>query len=243
MMKENDPFIDIEKLFEKKDTHFLENARKNSIGVELIERITTTLNVDIKVVKNAIVGLIATTLVIANGTKLISSQMNKTLQMFNVSQEIGSILYDDNRSVSIVSQNTHRNGENSYYSQDAIARDLLRLDDNLFDYAFCAVCNDMGKNINNKVGIGGKSNIDSVIYFLKLYSSVDGGFTNDYVRQCFEGVDTLDDYLLKNNYVDKAGNPSYAVFKSYCDENSQVIIDLIQSQVSKGVNRAWILKV
>lgn len=237
-MEENDPFRDIEKLFENRDAKALKNARKNSVDVQLIERITSTLNVEMDTIKKMVAGVVVASLVLAGSVKLVNSGLDRIQQMPNISQKIGSILYEEETdSLSIVSHNTHRNGNISYYSQDAIARDLLRLDSSLFDYAFCAVCNDMGRDINNKVGIGGKSNIDSVIYFLKLYSSIDGGFMNDYVRNSFEGIETLDDYLIKNGYVDKAGNPSYSVFKDYCDENSQVIIDLVQSQLNKGVNR------
>lgn len=216
----------------------LDNARKNSVGVNTVEKKSDIKFFDSVSIKEFIKGICVSALVLVISINALNKiQSNLQNEMKSISIEIGALVQEDSKDkMSIVSQNTVRNGDTSFYRQDAIARDLLSIDEALFDYAFCAVCNDMGSNIDNKVGFNGMSNIDSVIYFLKLYSSIDGGFSNKNVNNSFQGVSSLNEYLLKHGYVDKAGNPSFAAFKEHCDKNSELITDLIQSH-SKGAGK------
>jgi len=44
------------------------------------------------------------------------------------------------------------------------------------------------------------------------------------------------EYLIKNNYVDKAGNPSFEVFKQSCNLKAEDIYSILQNSNNKGVN-------
>lgn len=219
----------------------IEIARKESIGVEPVERKPILENIDMDKLKKCIMGIIVAGLIsvstISIGVNTIN-EINNPLNMSNLSREIGGIVsqVDDTHLQSIVSQNTHFNGETSYYDQEGIAKDLLSLDSSLFDYAFCSVCDDMGSNINNKVGLNGMSNIDTVIYYLNMYSKMDGKYFNQYVSNMFNSVSSLDDYLLKNNFVDGGGNPSIDAFKTACNSNAEAIYDIIKSEGNKGAS-------
>lgn len=219
----------------------LEVARENSINVEAVERKTVLENVNMDDLRRrlakiviTVVGVLVALNVGLNTIDGLVGDINDPLKMENMSRKIGSIVrqVDDPGMQTILSQNTYRVGDTVMYNQEGIAKDLLTFDSSVFDYALCSVCNDMGTNMNNNVGVQGMSNIDSVIYYLKMYSNMDGKYFNQYVSNLFRDVNSLDDYLLKNGYVDGGGNPSIEVFKTACNNNAQNVYDSIKSQVS-----------
>lgn len=229
----------------------VERARNNSIGVKDTVRNAKRFYVDMREIKKLLsVVIVSCALTLgAVGTIQVSQviQEKDTIKTEDVTQEIASLLYANGPEnlhgahySSIVSKNTIYNNSNDrdnfYYNHEGIAKDLLKLDGDMFDYAFCSVCTDMGKNINNLVGVGGRSNIDSVIFYLGLYSSIEGR-ANDYIRNSFSGVDNLNDYLVLNNYLDKDGEPSIEEFKKSCDRRAFQVFDSIQKD-SKGANIA-----
>jgi len=221
----------------------LDSARKKSVGAKPVERIVDKKEFSMDAIRVSLVSIMVAATLLAGSVNLtdISINLNSKLNMHSLSKEIGSIVYNESDNertskISIVSQNTHGNQGMYYYKQDDIAKDLITLDSSLFDYAFCAVCNDMGNNIYNQVGIGGRSNIDAVIYYLKYYSGIDGTFYNEYVSEAFRDVSSLEEYLIKNNYVDKAGNPSFEVFKQSCNLKAEDIYSILQNSNNKGVN-------
>jgi len=215
----------------------LEAAKENSINVQVIERETRLENMDMEVLRKRILKIVTTAvgvLVALNMSLNVVDSLNSLLRMENMSREIGSIVrqVEDPGKSTILSQNTYRNANGPYYNHEGIAKDLLTLDSSVFDYALCAVCNDMGNNINNPVGIHDISNIDYVIFYLKMYSREDGKYFNQYVSEVFRDVNSLNDYLIKNNFVDGGGNPSLDAFKVACNNNAQDVYDIIKSQVS-----------
>lgn len=85
----------------------------------------------------------------------------------------------------------------------------------------------MGNNIYNKVGSGGRTNIDDVINFMKIYSSGNSSLQNSYVAKLLENVNGLDDFLTKYQYVDKDGNPSLDVFEKVMGSKSDQILAVL----------------
>lgn len=210
----------------------LETARNKSVGVLAILRNTIVERVDINKLKKAIAGVVASAFILVSGVVLVN-EFNDPTNMNNLSREIGGLVreYKDGETkISIVAQNTYRNEDVAYYNQEQIAIDLLKLDKDIFDYGFCSVCVDMGDNINNKVGVDGKSNIDSVIYYLKKYSGEDSEKFNSYVSEKFKDVNTLNEFLIKNGYLDKDGGPSLDAYIESCEKNAQNVFEIIESQ-------------
>ncbi len=222
---------------------FLKRAKEGSIGVSRTERNTRTYNVDVKRIKAKIIAILMSGALIVGGVTFVKAgidRFNSPTNMSNMSREIGAIVNqvdgpDEMRYISIVSQNTHRNANGPYYSQEDIAKDLLRLDSRIFDYAFCTVCEDMGEDINNKVGVNGLSNIDSVVYYLKELSK-NGTIVNDYVSNEFRDVESLEKYLVKYGYVDKDGKASLDKFKKACDEKAESILEIVNESKEKGAS-------
>ena len=239
----NDDLIDesLKSIFDNKEIDLdrfksvVDKARANSVNNSKVERKRVFFNIDMKDLKKVIAGVVISAFVVVSGANYVVDKYNDN--MVNVSSLIGATIYDD-ESVSILSHNTGRNGEVYYYNHDAIARDLLKLDSELFDYAFCSLCNDMGNSIDDRVGISGLSNVDSVIFYLRLYSKVDGIYPNEDISNRLRGINTLDEFLIRNNYVDNAMNPSFASFKNSCDDNVENIQSIIQNLLDqKGVSK------
>lgn len=219
----NNERIDISKsvLFENRDARRfqeqLEMSRKKSVSGERkrVKRRGKVKTNSIKRLRN----ILLCALILASDYAIISSVIdnyNSPTNMVNLSQTIGTLVDDeyssidsylDNNKRSILQQNTYRL-ENGYaYNHEQIAKDLIKLDNiELFDYAFYSLCNDMGENLNNKAG-GPKSNIDLVIGNLKRFSASNNSNLEIYISNKFNNVNTLDEYLIVDNYVDKDGNP------------------------------------
>lgn len=231
---------------EKEAQEQLARARARSVRAERRERRTRQEKADFQVIKDKLLTVILIGTLLVGGVVIVKGGIdmtaNRPLKMENLSGEIGALVNTNKdprySSMSILAQNTERTQDGFYYKHEDIAKDLLSLDDSLFDYAFCTICDGMGNNIKNKVGVGGRSNIDAVIYYLKTISGDKSGeLSSDYVAREFEGVDELDDYLIKHGYVDKEGKPSIALFKEACDNNAQVIRDIIEGKASmKGTH-------
>lgn len=232
----------------------VERAQKNSVHITKTVRNSKRFYVDIKKI-NQLMMVIAISCALNVGA-ITAAEIVHDVQEFDepkledVSQEISSMIYENSEESmhgvyysSIVSKNkilkNMNDLDNYYYNHEGIAKDLLKLDGDAFDYAFCSVCVDMGNNINNLVGVGGRSNIDSVIFYLSLYSSIEGREVNDYVKNAFNGIENLEDYLFKNGYVDKDGEPSVEAFKKSCDERAgEVLASISEKNDSKGASIA-----
>ncbi len=216
----------------------LEKVRDFSVNVLSVERKTKQREVNVDVLKKIISGVLLVSVITVASFGLDKAiEFNSPLKMENMSKEIYAVIrqVEDFKPHTILGQNTRRNGDVVFYDQEGIAKDLLSLDSSLFDYALCSVCNEMGNNLNNNVGINGLSNIDAVIYYLRFYSNMEGKYFNQYVSSAFRDVDSLNGYLIKNGYVDSNGNPSMEMFKKASDSNAQVIYDIIKAQ-SKGAS-------
>lgn len=220
-----------------------ESALKKSVGVKPTLRNIKIERVDMSNIKKWVVSLLAVGVIVASSVS-VHNYIN-TPNMNDVSMALGaSVMEKNSHSIEHVTTIANQNigiGENGthFYYHDAIARDLLKVDPSMFEYALCTVCNDFGKNINNKVGFGGRSNIDAVIYYLKEYSSnQDGGFYNADISNFFEDVDSFKDFLVKRGFVDKDGGPSMEAFREECDKNTQSIYDILQSEANdRGVKK------
>lgn len=219
----------------------LDKARERSLKRANVARKTREEKAKIDIIKKRIAAVVlgATVLVggVTFGVKSYNA-MTSPLNMTSLSREIGAIVQTtDDVKLSVLSQNTHRNQNGYYYNQEEIAKDLLKLDDGLFDYAFCTVCDEMGSNINNKVGVGDRSNIDAVIYYLKdLSSDKDSKFFNEMISKEFANIETFNDYLLSHGYVDKYGGPSIEQFKDYCNSNAQNVLDILENMSQERGN-------
>lgn len=232
----------------------VKRAQDNSVGAKKTVRNSKRFYVDIKELKKLMVVITvscALTLGVVGVVQVSQAVQDlDKVKTEDVSEEIASMLYSSSEESlhgayysSILGKNTVHNRNNDqdvyYYNHDGIAKDLLKLEGDAFDYAFCSVCTDMGKNINNLVGVGGRSNIDSVIFYLGLYSSINGKEFNNYVKNAFDGVESLNDYLVLNNYVDRNGEPSFDAFKKYCDERAgEVLASISEKNDSKGASIA-----
>lgn len=240
----------------------LSNAKKASVkrkdDSKFVERRTVIENVDLKKIGNKIAAVVLSGVivvatvkgagvVIESGAEIVknietsvSSIFNNDLSMSKLSKEIGALtdskLEENGYARSILNQNTVRTGESNifYFKHESIARDLLSLDHRLFDYAFYTVCEDMQPYINNQVGPGGMSNIDSVIFYLKQYSSDKDTETKVYVSEILDGVQSLDDYLTKYNYVNKDGTPTIVEYRKACNDNAEVIASILRNGPSEG---------
>lgn len=240
----------------------LSNAKKASVkrkdDSKSVERKTVIEIVDLKMIGSKMAAVVLsgvivvaavhnTGLVIESGAEMvknigssISSVFNNDLSMSKLSKEIGALtdskLEENGYAQSILSQNTVHTGESNifYYKHENIAKDLLSLDNRLFDYAFYTVCEDMQPYINNQVGPGGMSNIDSVIFYLKQYSSDKDSNSKAYVSEVLDGVMSLNDYLTKFGYVDKEGKPSLSEFRKVCNDNAELIASILHNGPSEG---------
>lgn len=232
----------------------VERAQKNSVGAKKTVRNAKRFFVEMKEIKRLLVAIVVScalslgSVTVVNAANFVNN-LDK-ISTKDVTEEIVSMLYGSGEEIlhgahysGIVSKNTvfNRNSgsSNYFYNHEGIAKDLLKLDGDSFDYAFYSVCDDMGKNINNLVGVGGRSNIDSVIYYLSLYSNVEGSSFNEYVQSQFSDVSSLNDYLIKNNYVDKNGVPSLEAFRKSCDIKApEVLTSIIEKSDSKGTSKS-----
>lgn len=231
------------------------------LSVNVIERKTVVEKADMEKIGNkiltlALAGVISFCVIsgvyvaydkgveaLGNIKNAVVSAFNNDLSMSRLSVEIGALtdsqLAENGHARTILKQNTvypeFGNSNKFFYKHESIAKDLLRIDERLFDYAFYTVCEDMRETINHQVGPGGMSNIESVIFFLKQYSSDKDTPSKQYVSEALEGVSTLDDYLKKNNYVDKNDNPSLDEFKNACDSNAEVIAAILHgNELNEG---------
>lgn len=250
--------VDLQSIMDVNDEDALvkmvNRARDNSVNDKKTVRNAKRFYVDIKELKKLMLVLVTSCALTVGAVGVVNAaQIVKDFdkpKLEDVSQEISSVIYGSSEESmhgvhysSIANKNKVYNRSDDmnsfYYNHEGIAKDLLKLDGDTFDYAFCSVCVDMGKNINNLVGVGGRSNIDSVIFYLSLYSNMEGREINDYVKNAFNGIDNLNDYLVMNGYVDKNGEPSLDAFRKYCNEHaSEVLVSIQDKSDSKGASIA-----
>lgn len=169
----------------------------------------------------------------------IDESLNSPTSMTNLGASIGGIVHvvDDpweSQDISILSQNTRRNANGPYYLHDSIAKDLIKLPPELFDYALGALCYDMGSNIYNEVAQGGRTNIDGVIDYLVSYTKNPDTDNKAYIKDRLEGCKGIDDYLTKYGYVDKKGEPDLDKFIKACNENAQNVYDFYIYYTTQG---------
>ncbi len=222
-------------------------AVKNSVGVEPVVREVKLEKFEIKNLKTKLISLFFVAVMGVSGIA-ITNHINKP-SMNDVSYLIGASVLEnttsleklglDSEHASIAMQNAAIGENGVFYYHDAIAKDLLKVDESLFDYALCTVCNDFGNNIDNKVGIGERSNINAVIYYLKEYSSnPESDLFNEKIANLFSDVNTFNDFLVKRGFVDKDGGASLEAFREACDKNTLSIYDMLQvEQNSRGVGK------
>ncbi len=234
------------------DREKLEKAMNNSISKEVNVRETKSYNIDLEELKKRITVIVtcaALALGVTLGSKSVVEHINNPLRMDNLSREIATIYYEGelkgSLAPSIASQNAVRlndGSQNFYYNQEGIAKDLIKnsmingsVDLQLFDYNLGSVVSDFGINADNKVGIGGRSNIDSVIFYLKSYASGESGvsYTSEELSSVLSNIDNFEDYLVSRGYVDKEGKASKEEFIKACDNNAEAIRDLIGSIENK----------
>ncbi|MCI8331081.1 MAG: hypothetical protein HFE04_03155 [Bacilli bacterium] len=237
---------DVNSLFD-----MVERARVNSVNAKKLIRSSKRFSVDVNELKKLMFIILASCASMMDSIGEVKSTQSfqdyDNIKLEDVSQAISSMLYGSSEGTlhgahysSILSKNkisdTLNDDNNFRFNHEAIAKDLLKLDGPIFDFAFCSVCVDLGKNINDLVGVGGRTNIDSVIFYLSLYSSIETREVNDYVKKTFDGVDNLNDYLIKYGYVDKNGEPSLEVFRKSCDEHALDVLSSIQDKNDKGAS-------
>ena len=201
----------------------LEKAKGNSVGDNIdVERVVRTMHVgNVKDLIKGIVGLVLIGSLAIGGVKIIQD----TVKNNNANIEAKRIIYSltVGEIGSIVSNHTVVNPENRkdyYYQHNEIALDLIKLSEIeplFFDYAFGDVCNSMGTNMNNKINTG-RTNIDEVIYNLRVLSD-----KGSYVGIEFRDINSLDDYLIKHNYVTN-GLKDY---NKFLKENEDMVNDVI----------------
>ena len=221
LSNEEREFKDIEVLFKNRDQkkiyEQLENSRRKSV-VNNREKVQRKGKIKINSIKTVIINISLCAVILVGGYKIVSSvnsNLDNPTNMNNLSRTIGTLVDDDydkeslvfNSERSILSQNTYRIQDECAYNHEAIARDLIALNDReLYEYAFYSLCHDMGENLNNVIS-GSKTNIDLVIRELKRISSYGNSDLEQYISNKLENINTLDEYLISDNYVDDKGNP------------------------------------
>ena len=221
LSNEEREFKDIEVLFKNRDQkkiyEQLENSRRKSV-VNNREKVQRKGKIKINSIKTVIINISLCAVILVGGYKIVSSvnsNLDNPTNMNNLSRTIGTLVDDDydkeslvfNSERSILSQNTYRIQDGCAYNHEAIARDLIALNDReLYEYAFYSLCHDMGENLNNVIS-GSKTNIDLVIRELKRISSYGNSDLEQYISNKLENINTLDEYLISDNYVDDKGNP------------------------------------
>ena len=221
LSNEEREFKDIEVLFKNRDQkkiyEQLENSRRKSV-VNHREKVQRKGKIKINSIKTVIINISLCAVILVGGYKIVSSvnsNLDNPTNMNNLSRTIGTLVDDDydkeslvfNSERSILSQNTYRIQDGCAYNHEAIARDLIALNDReLYEYAFYSLCHDMGENLNNVIS-GSKTNIDLVIRELKRISSYGNSDLEQYISNKLENLNTLDEYLISDNYVDDKGNP------------------------------------
>jgi len=250
----SDDFKEIEKIFAKRDMNRyyenLDRAKRESVRQVRYEKkckkVTIFDNPVFRMVPIVIGTLIITGSVTYASYNTIVKPLTDPLEMHNMSKNIGALVNEDKennplykKAMSIVSQNTYTLAGNPAYDHMKIASDIINLDDpKLFDYALCCLYNDMGENVKNSItnfaGVT-KTNIDWVIWNLKMLSSSESTEMKRYISSSFDGINTMEDYLIVNGYVDKNMNSSFKMFKEAMDEEAQNISNILDS--NKGVHK------
>ncbi len=233
-----------------KDENYKNNL-ENSLVEDLVERVAKAIRMEKEnILKKIIAILLTATLTLGVAPKMVSSMIdsyNDPARMGNLEEGIVALLDED--ASSICSRNAFRIDDgrpNSFgYNQEGIATDILKIlqksnrenDTEFFDYILGTICYDFGSNIYNEVGVNGRSNIDSVIYYLKSYSSGKNSekLKNDTISKYLKDIEGIDDYLTKKGYVDKlTGKPKLEKFMDACNKNAKNIIDLLDEITLKG---------
>ena len=213
----------------------LSDAYNRSVGDFKSLRNAKRFHIDIKSLQSLLVNIVLSGAFSVNAIKKDASVKSDecTVSLDELSIMIGNTIYHKN--ISILEFNTVIEGPGKYYYQhDNIARDLLTLDSGLFEVALCLVCHDMRGTINNLVIKDDRNNIDNVIYYLKLYSTHNSSEFK-YVSKLLEGIDSLDQFLVKFGYTNNDGSPSLETFKKACEEKIPQVVQFINN-ITKEVS-------
>lgn len=219
LSREDKDFIDIAVLFKDRDERRiyeqLENSRRKSVSSKR-EKIQKKGKIKVNSIKSILINISLCAVLLVGGYKAflgVISGFDNPTNMTNLSQTIGTLVDDEynngsNIERSILAQNAYRIQNGSAYDHLGIAKDLIALNNKeLYEYAFYSLCNDMGENLNNVIS-NSKTNIDLVIAELKSLSSYGDSDIEIYISNKLKNIDTLNEYLIADNYVDSNGNPS-----------------------------------
>ena len=235
-MSEKDIGItDIEVLFKDRDERYrrLEESRKRSVSSkrEIVQR---RGKIKLESIKPILIAILLSSMLLVGGhiiASAVSSYLNNRTNMNNLSQTIGSLVDDnDNSKRSILEQNVYRVQDGYAYNHEGIAKDLIALNDkDLFEYAFYSLCNDMGENMNNVIS-NSKTNMDLVIKNLKRLSYYGDSDFELYISSKFNNIDTFDEYLIVDNYINSDGNPSLEKALQAMDLKAEGVLRLIEKK-------------
>ena len=155
-----------------------------------------------KIVKTALAILAG--MLIYTGAKTVQEKIVYSNHYSYVDHTLG------NGNHTILQENTHRTDDyqNFWYDTGGIAEDILSKFDDAFDAALYVTYNDMGVNRNN----GYISNIDFLIRSLNMYVNMD---SHPITYAKISGCESFSDFLIKNGFIDKNGNPSYEMYESF----------------------------
>lgn len=249
-----DDFREIENIFKKRDMNqyyqYIENAKRQSIKQNRVpkkaKKVTVLENMLFRKIPITICGILITGMIAYLMYNTTIKPFTDSLAMSNMSKSIGGLVNQDKendplykRDMTIVAQNTYVVGGQSAYDHDKIAKDIIDLDDpRLFDYTLCCVYSDMGENVNNSItnhSLVTKSNIDWVISSLKLRCSLKSTEIERYIADSLDGINSMDEYLIRNGYVDKNMQPDFDAFKTAMEAETETIANLLN--VEKGVHK------
>lgn len=170
-----------------------EKAYKKSCDVMKVEYKEEKVKIDVKKLEKI---LIIAGLTIAITSSTITGLAVNSINDFSKNAQVTEYISEYSN---IVLNNTHRTKDNKNYWYDigAIASELLE-DKETFLEKFYTVYRNIGYNEESR-----RSNLDNILLTVSSYIS---GSEEKYPG--FEKYDSFDDFMIKNNFVDKKGKPS-----------------------------------
>lgn len=214
-----------EKFNEEQKRKAYERAKVKSTQGEHVKRTGARKTFRNRMLANALALVLAIS--VLYGVSNVVSNISDNIAVHNASQNVGELISDGSvHRPDIVSKNSYRTQDNEgfWYNNEDIARDILGLPDELFDTVLYITYEDMGPYTNN---------MDDVIRALNNYTA---GEADKYpiILGKVEGCNSLNDYLIKNGFVNENGEPSIEKFKEHGITQIRVHQEYLEQMAEEG---------
>ncbi|MBQ6841078.1 MAG: hypothetical protein IJO63_03055 [Bacilli bacterium] len=143
------------------------------------------------------------------GAQKLTTEISTNWNTYEVGDAMAEMLVPPNAKYSpdIVTRHTHRTEDyqNFWFDNSGIAEDILKLPDEYCDAYMYSIYEEMGINRSN----GYIDNWSNVINYLGIYADAT---KNPLTFARTNGCSNFEEYLIKNGWVDEAGEPSVEAF-------------------------------